>query len=265
MKYKALFLDIDGTLMGSDRRISRENKEAVTRGREQGLFITVATGRNYMGAMPVIRELAIKAPVITYGGAMIIDSTNEQVLCMHEIPPALVNEALSLAYGLGVHVQIYQDSTVIYQEENAFTRQYTSCMNLPHRAVPDILERRWDNVPKVLIYATPEREQEMLGRFSEAFSGRMEVASSQPGFIELNDIGCNKGTAMYKTAAMLGFRPEETAAAGDNTLDLQMIKMAGLGACVADGQEVVKQAADIITPACDAHGVAWFIDHLLQQ
>ncbi len=264
MKYKALFLDIDGTLVGSDRRISRGNLEAIKKGGEHGLYITVATGRNYKGALPVVQELAIQGPVITYGGAMIVDTRGEKTLSVHELPPELVTEALELAHSLGLHAQLYQDSTVVFEAENEFTKRYTSALSLPFSVTPDIRQRRWSNVPKVLVYAPPEQEVEMQQRFREAFSGRLEVAGSQPGFIELNHFGCNKGTAILKTAELLGIRPEETAAIGDNTLDLEMIRMAGLGACVEDGQSVVKAVADIITPACEKDGVAWFIEYLLQ-
>ena len=56
---------------------------------------------------------------------------------------------------------------------------------------------------------------------------------------------------------------EQTASIGDNTLDYELIEWAGLGAAVENANETVKQAADVIIPACDEDGVAWFIDNYI--
>ncbi len=50
MKYKALFLDIDDTLIGNDRTISPGNLAAIRRAQATGIFVTIATGRGYLGS-----------------------------------------------------------------------------------------------------------------------------------------------------------------------------------------------------------------------
>ena len=266
MKYRALFLDIDDTLVGNDKRISEKNLTAIRRAQAAGIFVTVATGRGYLGATSVWKELAIRGPVIVYGGARAMDTRADEELFSAPIEPALIREALACAEEWGLHSQIYQDDTVIFAKENGFSTSYTSYLRLPYKIDPDMMKREWHNVPKVLIYAEPgEQEREMLARFSQHFENRLEVASSKPGFIELNQFGMNKGTAMLRTAELLGISQAETVAIGDNTLDLQMIQMAGLGVCVENGQQVVKDVAGLIAPACEADGVAWVIDNILLQ
>lgn len=91
----------------------------------------------------------------------------------------------------------------------------------------------------------------------------MEVSASSPGFIEFNRLGANKGTAAELLAARLGFGRDEVAAAGDNTLDLELVRWAGLGAVVADGNPDVKREADVIIPACAEDGVAYLIENYI--
>ncbi|HWR24220.1 MAG TPA: Cof-type HAD-IIB family hydrolase [Feifaniaceae bacterium] len=266
MKYKALFLDIDDTLVGSDKRISDKNLEAIRRAQANGIFVTIATGRGYLGATGIWKKLDISGPVIVYGGARVMDTRTDEEVFSAPIDPELIKEALECAQTWGIHCQIYQEDTVIFARENGFTQVYTSYLRLPYVVDPDIMKKEWHNVPKMLAYAEPgEQEREMLARFSKHFYNRLEVASSKPGFIELNRFGMNKGTAMLRTAELLGISQAETVAVGDNTLDLQMIEMAGLGVCVENGQQAVKDAASVIAPACEEDGVAWVIDNILLQ
>ncbi len=266
MKYKALFLDIDDTLIGNDRTISPGNLAAIRRAQANGIFVTIATGRGYLGSTKIWKQLNIRGPVVVYGGALIMNTLTDAPMYTADIDPALIREALASAVEWGLHAQVYQGDTVIFAQENAFTKHYTAVLNLPFIVDPAVHEKEWHNVPKVLVYAKPgEEEAEMVTRFSERFAGRLEVASSKPGFIELNRFGSNKGTALLHTAELLCIDREETVAVGDNTLDLQMVQMAGLGVCVENGQQVVKDIADVIAPACEQDGVAWVIDHIMLE
>ena len=60
----------------------------------------------------------------------------------------------------------------------------------------------------------------------------------------------------------LEMKPEEVVAVGDNQNDLAMIRLAGLGVCMENGDEEVKRQADRLAPACDKDGVALLIEEL---
>lgn len=260
MKYKAVFLDIDDTLLSHNQPVSKGNLAAIARAQAAGVLVTIATGRGYLGCTKVWQQLGLQGPIIVFGGALIKDTRDARTLFSAEIPPALVVEALEYARGLGLVAQIYQDDNVIVEEDNPTSKAYVGVQNLPYVVDPQIRDKAWREIPKVLVFSPLEIEPEMVRAFGERFRGRLEVASSKPGFIELNLYGSNKGTTMLRLAEKLGIRQGETIAVGDNTLDLQMIEMAGLGVCVENGQQAVKDIADVVAPACDADGVAWVID-----
>ncbi len=264
MKYRALFLDIDDTLIGTNKNISAVNLEAIHRAQQAGIFVTIATGRSYLGSASILAQLEVHGPVIVYGGAGIVDNLTGEMLFNGSIDKALIRESLAYANKWGVHAQIYQGDMIISAEENEFTKRYSRTLNLPFLVDPLVGEKDWEDVPKVLVYVTPgEAEAEMLSRFIEEFGGRLEIASSKPGFIELNRLGSHKGSALLQVADILGISAAQTVAIGDNTLDYQMIQMAGLGVCVENGQQLVKDIADVVAPSCDDDGVAWVINELM--
>ena len=62
-----------------------------------------------------------------------------------------------------------------------------------------------------------------------------------------------------------GIDRRDVTAIGDNTLDLDMIEWAGTGVCVANGNETVKQKADLVIGACRDDGVAEYLETLFAK
>lgn len=265
MKYKMLVLDIDETLLPSSQVISRANLDAVHDAQGAGVFVTVATGRGFLGSKRVIDELGIKGGVINYSGALITDTVTGGVLHVDEIEPQLVCELLSTARELGVHSHLYQGDAIIYERPHPYADRYKRVLGLEGHEDADAAKKLWKNVPKVLYITEPERIPEMLPMLRERFGSRLEIALSSPGFIEFNAPGSHKGTAVKWLARHMGIDIGDVIAMGDNTLDIDMIKCAGLGVAVANGAEEVKRAADVIAPACEDDAVKWVIGNYILQ
>ena len=76
----------------------------------------------------------------------------------------------------------------------------------------------------------------MYKRQLKDITGDVDVSFSSNRYIEFNHKGVNKGAGLRFIAHMLGVKPEETIAIGDNFNDLPMIQAAGLGVemCIRD-------------------------------
>ena len=265
MKYKLLAIDIDDTIVPRLGEVSEATKRAVNEAREAGINVVIATGRGYHGSSMVLRALDMDGLVINYGGAMINYAKTGEPFMVTELESSVVTEALELAEGVGVHVHLYQGDEIVYEREHEYGSKYAEHLGLPSRIEPNIRKMVWHNVPKVLVITEPERVPELLPYFREKLSGKAAVSASSPGFIEINKIGASKGSALKTIAEHFGIPRSETAAIGDNTLDLDMIEWAGLGCCVEDGNEQVKRIADVIAPPCREDGAAWFIEKYLLE
>lgn len=261
LKYKLLAIDIDDTLVPRLGSISKEDKAAIKRAEEAGVYVTLATGRGFHGASKVREELGVDRLTINYGGALIMDAAKGEPFYVTELESDTVVEILTLAEELGLHAHLYQGDEIVCEREHPYAAAYAEHLGIPARIEPNIRSMRWQNVPKVLIITEPERVAELLPYFREKLGSKAAVSASSPGFIEFNKVGASKGSALELLARHLGVPREATAAIGDNTLDLEMIRWAGLGCCVGDGNEAVKAAADVIAPPCRESAVAWFINN----
>ena len=95
------------------------------------------------------------------------------------------------------------------------------------------------------------------------FAGRLNVASSKAYFLEFNPLGADKGSALRRCGARLGFGVEDIVAFGDSLNDLTMLTTAGCGVCVANGRDDVKQKVGHVCGTNEEDGVAHFIEDFI--
>ncbi len=265
-KIKLLALDIDDTLVHRAGKVSERNLAAIAEARKAGVYVTLATGRGYFGSSRVVKELGLDTYIVNYGGAMINDAKTGLPVFTTELENELVQEIMAMAEEMGLHSHLYQGDGVVCAKPHPYVNKYVSLLDLPFEVDPELKNKAWKNVPKVLVITEPERVQSLLPIFEKHFEGRVCVSASSPGFIEFNRLGANKGSALAWIADKLGIARSEVAAMGDNTLDYEMIEYAGIGAVVENGNELLKAIADVIVPSCTEDGVAYFIEnHILNR
>lgn len=265
MGIKLLALDIDDTLIHKGGTVSEANIRAINAARDAGVYVMLATGRGYLGASRIVEQLALDTLIVNYGGAVINDTKTGRSVMTTEMDGGEIIKILELANDLGLHSHIYQGDGIVTEKPHPYAEKYTRSLSLPYTVDPDIRKKIWKNVPKALIITEPERVDELLPVFQKEFDGRICVSASSPGFIEFNKLGVNKGTAVEWVANFLGIKREETAAIGDNTLDYELIKYAGIGAVVENGSESLKRIADTVVPSSGEDGVAYFIEKFVLE
>lgn len=258
---KLVALDIDDTLVDHSSVLSERNKRALQAAMAAGVYVVLSTGRATLGAKMINDQITTNAPVICYGGGVIMDPNFETILKSRYMDPADVRLVIETGYAMGLHVQIYQGDDVVFKAANEFTHIYTSVQRLPWHEEPDMPDCDLSNVPKVLMFAMPDVWLETAAKLREMLPAHLNVLVSKKGFIEIGDAHCTKGTALGDICAMLNVPRENSAAIGDNTLDESMIIWAGTGCCVENGNPHTKDVADLILPSCQEDGVAWFIEN----
>ena len=257
---RLLALDIDDTLVSTGKLPSERLKRAIRLAEQNGVTVVLATGRGFLGSKQIRESLSVYGPLIHYGGAVVSDGRTGEHLFVNYLRPEDVVTAFAVADAFGIHAQIYEEDTVVFRKANAFTERYTGTLRIPFIVDPDLLYRPLDNIPKVLFAVDPAREAELYQEIRALLPRHLSVLCSKPGFIEIGSVSSTKGSALKKVAAMLGVDRGEVTAIGDNTLDLDMIEWAGTGVCVANGNALVKEKADLIIGSCDEDGVAEYLE-----
>ena len=264
--YRLLALDLDGTLLNSQKELSPRNRRALEKAHEKGVLIVPTTGRFYGGMPQVIRELPFVRYCITINGAQVMDLWENKVLYRAEIPCAQAVEIMSWLDGYPALYDCYQQNesfmTARLREQAMETIEDIHFRNMVRdlrQPVPELkafLLERGRDLQKIqfFIQDQPLRRwlmEELPRRFAD-----LSVTSSVRENVEINHKDAHKGAALTALAKYLGFGKEAVIAFGDGENDISMLREAGLGVAMENACPQALAAADYITASCDEDGVA---------
>ena len=266
-------LDLDGTLLDSQKRLSDANRAALERAAAKGVQIVPTTGR-FFGMMPaVVRELPFVRYAITVNGAEVYDRVEDRVIAREEIPLAKAVEIMELLDGYDVIYDCYRNGwgwmTAALQakaETYATDEHYLRAIRDFRNAVPELKAHLRDtaaegDVQKVMLFARREGgdAKGVLAAITREVNARfpdIRVTASTWNNIELNIDSAHKGRALESLANHLGLTLENCMAFGDGMNDLTMVEAAGVGVAMANAVDAVKRVAKVVTLSNDEDGVA---------
>ncbi len=261
LKPRLIAIDLDGTLLDSQGRVSDRTAAALKRAHEAGIVLAPATARWYQAAIRPFEAIGLGVAAIASAGADVraADGTVVEQSCLDG------DFALFLA---GLCDRAGWTATLSTPE-----RSYRRANELPPWAAnaPEWLKpvttfagEHLQNALSVLAEAAPGDHH--LPEL-EAWAGRVSlypaVAFNGDALITITAPGVDKGSALRALCAHLGIDPAEAAAIGDSEVDIPMFEAAGLAVAMADATPEAKAAATRHTLSADEDGVAAFIDSIL--
>ena len=263
---RLIALDLDGTLLNSDKQLTQQNAQALACAAARGIEIVPTTGRFFSGMPEIIRSLPYLHYAITINGAAVYDVRQDADIARAEIPLPLAVEIMRYLDTLPVIYDCYMNNwgwmtRAMQLRADAFApdEHYLRMIRNLRTPVDDLksyLLETGRDVQKIQLFLTdPALRLTLLRQLGGQFEG-LCVSSSVPNNIEINSTDANKGEALRKLAAHLGLDISQTMAIGDGLNDLSMLRAAGIGVAIENACPEAKQAADYVTGSCDESGVA---------
>jgi len=258
--YKLVALDMDGTLLDSQKKLTSRVRSAITSAKAQGIKVVLASGRPFEGMLPTLTELGLDGEddyALTYNASLIL-----KVACKTVVKSAILTaqdaiELYQIANKLGVNILAYSMTRgLITPKQNKYT-DYEAKLNNIEFTVFDFNKLEADeDILKVMMIDEPEILAQAIAQLPDALHNKYSTALSLPFFFEFMNKESNKGNGMAALTAHLGLDPEQIICVGDAANDLEMIKFAGLGVAMGNASDEVKTHANYITASNDNEGVA---------
>jgi len=277
---KIVALDLDGTLLDSQKRLSGRSRAALAAAAADGVAVVPTTGRFFGMIPPAVRDLPFVRYAITVNGAQVYDRETDSAIAREEIP---VETAVGLMRILDRHDVIYDCyrlnwgwTTASHQEkaaDYATDDHYLKLVREFRNPVPELKAHLREtaaqgDVQKVMLFA---RKADAAAAKADLAAISQEVAAAYPDIaitsstwndLEFNAPTANKGRALERLAQHLGLTLESCAAFGDGMNDLSMVSAAGLGVAMENAVPEVKAAATLIARTNDDDGVARVLEAL---
>lgn len=255
MNYKLVALDLDGTLLDQDKRLTPETIATISKVRELGTEVTLCTGRMFAAALPYAQELELTLPLITYNGGLVMKPDNREILYQRVLPNRHAREIIFRAREQGFSINYYHEDRLLVEKITKQNQLYAEWARVSLELVEDLAALPYDPL-KILLMGDQEKLERFEKECNGLFNGEVYITKSWPTFLEFMHPEATKGRGLKALIEHLGLDKSQVLGIGDSYNDLEMFKSLGLAVAMGNAEEEVKQAADYVTKSNRENGVA---------
>ncbi len=253
--------DMDGTLLGDDREISQQNREAVAYFTKNGGRFAVATGRSKAGMEYFVRDVAINAPCVICNGAVVYDFQKGVVVHAEAVGQDGYELAVDLAQRfpeVGIEVSVIDGEYVA--RGSAITRRHFEYVKIPYRPMaPEEIAQPWI---KLNLTMDPDKIGAMTAYISRAYAGRFHAQHSADYFYEILKPGATKGAGARFVCRHLGIDPDKMYAVGDGQNDVELLQSTRNCYAPENAHPDILRLNPSILPGNNDHTIAALIEKL---
>ena len=266
--------DLDGTLLNKNKEITPRLFEALEKLDELGIYFVPSTGRPFGTVPKAIKELPFLKYVITSNGATIYDATEQKNIIENYLTPEAVDAVIEVAKELPIITEYFIEgkafiAKAVYDDLSPFDLTESHEFYIKNSRTP--VEDFWNEMKQNnavleninLVFKDMELRKEIWDRLKAL--GLASVTAATTKNIEITSLYATKAQALEKLCEVLGFSRENVLAMGDGDNDMPMIQFAGIGVAMANGEEHIKQAADIIADDCNDFGAAKILEQIIEE
>ncbi len=265
-KIKLIVMDMDGTLLDSDKKISSYTMDLLKRLSSDGYKLGIASGRPIIGLKRTIEALGINSYInfmTGSNGAELYDVDKGKENCFYQLEPGIIDGIINLYAPFDLNPYVYQgENCYAYKSDATIER---AARNNHLGIVLCNLKEEIKTPQSKLVLSTPPEKMEQVEAFYEMHKSEYYRAfKSQADMFEFVHPELSKVYGISYYCSQHGYSIEEAAAFGDTTNDIEMLMGCGTGVCMCNGTEDAKQAADIVTKySNDENGLARELEDIL--
>lgn len=266
MDYKLIALDMDDTLLTSEKVISAKNQEIIKKALAKGIKIVLCSGRTHNAVVDYAKTLGITGPdqyMITNGGA-IIENMEGKIVYQQTLDNAAYREIVKYFEDNDFHYNMVDNRGKTYTGNHDWIDKYTITQAFENQN--GLYIRRPDQMPddfevvKAIINGEPEYLDKITPMVNQRFDKEYFVVRTGEGFLEIFPKHVNKGVAVQHLADYLKLDLSQVMAMGDRDNDLPMLKIAGKGVAMGNAVDDLKAVSDYVTADNNHDGVGLAIE-----
>lgn len=262
-------LDLDGTTLTTDKKLTPHTKEVLEACIRQGIEVLPATGRVWSGIPEELMKMEGVHYVISSNGAAVVELATGKAVYTNGIAWDRALEVFDILERYDTFYDAYAEGNGwcearFYENLNDYGIEplIQRLVKSSRTCIEDL--REWvkehkSPIEKINMFFRDEEKRQQAFRELSGIPD-LAVTCSLTNNLEINHCTCNKGDALLNLGKILGISMEQIMACGDGNNDLEMVRNAGVGVAMENGEDSVKEAADYVTVTNDEEGVARAIE-----
>lgn len=261
---KMIALDLDNTLLNSEKKISTANQETLKVLHEQGIAVVLCTGRPVNAVWPYVEQLDLSGPndyTITFNGGMVIKNDDQSVLNQKSLSKADFSLIHQFASDHQLPLDIL-DFKKVYELTDLVKSTYKEVLNSPLEFeqidFTDLPEQEYSKSIMSEQVATLDQARADL---PDEIKNSYQIVRSQPKIMEFLPENMSKAYGLEILLHHLELDFTNLMAFGDAENDQEMLKAAHIGVAMGNASDEIKAIADDVTLDHDEDGVAVYLHH----
>jgi Cof subfamily protein (haloacid dehalogenase superfamily) len=263
--YKAVFIDMDGTLLQKDHTISDMNKQVIKKLLDKGILIVPISARPLHGILPISKQLFPDTiPVVSLNGSYIF--LNNEIIYQSSVPIEDVIEVQKEIAPHNVAAMYYTQMEWYAETDNTHIQKEQKITDVKIKIQPfDSIVKEWQakqNGPnKILIAGDADIINGIEQRLIDQHGDKLNMSKSKTTYLEVMSLGSSKTKAIEFLLERYDIKQSEIIAIGDNFNDKEMIEFAAVGVAMGNAPDEIKKVADYVTSTNNEDGVAKALNH----
>ena len=263
MKYQLLALDMDGTLLNSQKRITQPTIDAINRLLECGVHVVFASGRNLLEMNDIRRVLGKVRYGILISGGLVYDFVEDKALAVHPVQSDFIMQIINagLDERAMIHLHTIKGSIARQQDIDHMSDFHMGIYQTMFERICEkaddmkkyALEHEGEIIKVNLYHRSTESRQRSVERIKHL---PLEPVFAEGSSLEATPRGISKASGLIELCKVLNVPIEETIAIGDAPNDREILQTAGLGIAMGNAEDEIKAIAGFITLDNDHDGIA---------
>ncbi|HUA74765.1 MAG TPA: Cof-type HAD-IIB family hydrolase [Solirubrobacteraceae bacterium] len=254
--------DVDGTLVTSEKELTRRSIDAVRALGEAGVRFAVTSGRPPRGMEMLVEPLSLQLPIAAFNGGLFA-RPDMSVIEERSIPAELVAPTLALIEQHGLDAWVYRGADWLLRDPQApHVRKEAETVRFEPTVVKSFegIERDVAKIVGVSVHDDLDRVAEAEADARGQFGEHVSAARSQPYYLDVTHPQANKGAVLDYLSREYKIPKERIATLGDMPNDVLMFAGAGLSIAMGNAGREVQRAARRVTASNDEDGFALAIE-----
>ncbi|CAM4068679.1 haloacid dehalogenase [Streptococcus penaeicida] len=275
MTIKAVFFDIDGTLLNDRKNVQKTTQKAIQSLKKQGIMVGLATSRGPGFVQPFLENFGLDFAV-TYNGQYIL--TRDKILYQNQLPKSLIYRVIRYASDKKKEVSLgtasgLAGSRIIDMGTSQFGQVVSSIVpksmvrtvegsfkNLIRRVKPQSFDNlvtiMREPIYQIVMVASAEETAAIKEKFPH-----IKITRSSPYSIDLISVDQSKIKGIERLGEMYGFELSEVMAFGDSDNDIEMLNGVGIGVAMGNADDLLKADASFVTSSNNNGGISKALAH----
>ncbi|MBX7144533.1 MAG: Cof-type HAD-IIB family hydrolase [Oligoflexia bacterium] len=267
LRIRLCFFDVDGTLIGTSGQISKRTADSISRFREQGGLIAIASGRPAFSAQNIMKQLGINAPSVFFSGALVLDPKSGSSLRSQALPAQTIRAVREYALKHALHLEYYTSESYFVEIPSHFGEIHAHYIHrLPTTASFESILAQ-SAILKLVLMSDNEKDATALRNIDESVPEISLGVSyganhAQVTFGNITSSTSSRDAAFDFILERLNLTSSEIASFGDGESDLPFLLRSGLGVAMGNAPQAVREKAPFVVNSVDEDGVAVVMEAL---